>query len=308
MATKSILIPDDLAERTTAGRLRSRLIRDIALEFAQKLKMDVELLYVKNLTPGLFKKKQIGALLETYDAIETSILQQFAKAKIKGRVKIMSGSPAEEILHRVNSSENISLIVMGTHGKKGLKKMFLGSVAEEVLRNASLPVLILGPAAQEKRRNFKIDGKFKVLFLTDLADSSAPAEKWALKFCKELDCKVTLLHSVGDQIRRTRQSLYGSGYIPFDMEETFTDMALDAQNSLKKKEHQWAQEGVKVSSETATKEETLEKTFQTKLRQGYHLVVMGTHSDKMMKAFLGSTARKVIQISPLPVLVVRSKS
>ncbi|MEK2645121.1 universal stress protein [Bdellovibrio sp. BCCA] len=307
MATNSILVPDDLAERSAPGRLRSRMIRDIAVEFAQNLHWDIELLYVKNLKPGFFKRKQVDALLETYADIETSIMKQFMKAYVKGRVKITSGNPAEEILTCINASEGISMVVMGTHGKKGLEKMFLGSVAEEVLRNTDVPVLVLGPTAQEKQREFKIDQDFKILLLSDLSESSTEAESFAQKLAKELSCEVTMLHSVGDQIRRTRQSLYGSGYIPFDMEKMFTDLIKDTQRNLEKRNRRWQKEGLKIKSEATAKEETLDKTLQRKIKEGFDLIIMGTHSDQLMKAFLGSSARKVILSSPIPVIVVRSK-
>lgn len=307
MASKSILIPDDLAERSTQGRLRSRLIRDVAVELAQKLQLEVELLYVKDLAPSFFKKKQIHALLDTYADIETSILKQFEKAKIKGRVKIISGPPVEKILEHVEVSEKTELIVMGTHGKKGLEKMFLGSVAEEVLRNTNTPVLILGPMAQEKQTPFKIDKNFKILLLSDLSESSTDAENFTLKLCKELQCKATLIYSVGEQIRKTRDNLYGSGYIPFDMEEMFSDMTKDSQRSLSKRARQWEREGVFAKAEVTTKEESLQKTIQSKIRQGYNLIIMGTHKNKLA-AFIGSNARKIIQSSPVPVIVVRSKS
>jgi nucleotide-binding universal stress UspA family protein len=55
-----------------------------------------------------------------------------------------SGEPAEEIL-RYAASHSIGLIVMGTHGRTGVSRVLLGSVAESVLRNASCPVLVVPP-------------------------------------------------------------------------------------------------------------------------------------------------------------------
>jgi universal stress protein A len=53
-----------------------------------------------------------------------------------------SGEPSEEIL-RYAASHAIDLIVMGTHGRTGVSRVLLGSVAESVLRNASCPVLVV---------------------------------------------------------------------------------------------------------------------------------------------------------------------
>lgn len=53
---------------------------------------------------------------------------------------LLDGDPAEQIL-KTAQSQNVDLIVMGTHGTTGLARLLLGSVAESVLRKASCPVL-----------------------------------------------------------------------------------------------------------------------------------------------------------------------
>lgn len=55
---------------------------------------------------------------------------------------LVEGDPARQIL-RVASEKNCDLIVIGTHGRKGLTRMLMGSVAEEVVRNAECPVLTI---------------------------------------------------------------------------------------------------------------------------------------------------------------------
>ena len=58
--------------------------------------------------------------------------------------KVVSGSAADEILKTAESSD-ADLIVMSTHGRSGLSRAILGSVAEKVLRGASCPVLTTRP-------------------------------------------------------------------------------------------------------------------------------------------------------------------
>jgi nucleotide-binding universal stress UspA family protein len=55
---------------------------------------------------------------------------------------LMQGEPAERILHAADSF-HADLIVMGTHGKSGLERLLLGSVAETVIRAASSPVMVV---------------------------------------------------------------------------------------------------------------------------------------------------------------------
>lgn len=58
--------------------------------------------------------------------------------------KIVSGDPATEILKTIES-EDIDLVVMGTHGRKGLEERIFGSVAENVVKKSTAPVLVVNP-------------------------------------------------------------------------------------------------------------------------------------------------------------------
>ena len=57
---------------------------------------------------------------------------------------ILSGDPAQEILKTIDS-EGIDLVIMGTHGRKGLEHVFFGSVAENVVKKSPVPVLTINP-------------------------------------------------------------------------------------------------------------------------------------------------------------------
>jgi len=65
---------------------------------------------------------------------------QVKKARVKSREFILEGSPAEEIV-RFARGHRVDLIVMGTYGRAGLAKLFVGSVADRVVASASCPVL-----------------------------------------------------------------------------------------------------------------------------------------------------------------------
>jgi nucleotide-binding universal stress UspA family protein len=64
---------------------------------------------------------------------------QHLEAPVRMQVKIAVGKPAEEIL-RVAREERVDLILMGTHGRTGMRHLLLGSVAEEVSHHARAPV------------------------------------------------------------------------------------------------------------------------------------------------------------------------
>ncbi|HUE73828.1 MAG TPA: universal stress protein [Pirellulaceae bacterium] len=56
--------------------------------------------------------------------------------------RLLAGDPAEAIL-RAAQSEGVDMIVMGTHGRRGITRLLMGSVAEAIVRRAECPVLIL---------------------------------------------------------------------------------------------------------------------------------------------------------------------
>lgn len=75
--------------------------------------------------------------------------QQRARAGgLKAQAEMRKGVPYDEILHAAERAK-ADAIVMGTHGRTGLRRLFAGSVAESVLRNAACPVIAVREKAAE---------------------------------------------------------------------------------------------------------------------------------------------------------------
>jgi nucleotide-binding universal stress UspA family protein len=85
-------------------------------------------------------------LVETTDRAEAALAQSLQRLRAHGDGTVeldgctRMGSAADEIL-RLAESGRYDLVVMGTHGRTGIRRLMLGSVAENVLRRASIPVL-----------------------------------------------------------------------------------------------------------------------------------------------------------------------
>jgi nucleotide-binding universal stress UspA family protein len=97
-----------------------------------------------------------------------------------------------EALARLVRENEIDLLVVGTHGRTGLQKLLMGSVAEEIFRKAYCPVLTVGPKVQFKTEaipEFK-----KILFATDFSKESLAALPYAISFAEEHDAQLSLLH------------------------------------------------------------------------------------------------------------------
>lgn len=104
--------------------------------------------------------------------------------------EILKRGEIGDVVAEVIRQRRIDLLVLGTHGKTGFRKIVLGSVAEELFRGATCPVLTVGPAASPNRHIRR------VLFATDFGPSSIQALPYALDFANKVDGELFLLHLV----------------------------------------------------------------------------------------------------------------
>lgn len=99
-----------------------------------------------------------------------------------------------DVLASVIDREQIDLLVLGTRGRGGLKKLALGSVAEEVLRLAPCPVLTVGPNVPPVGSG-AVEFK-RILFTTDFGPTSAKIFPYALSLAEDYQAQLVLVHMV----------------------------------------------------------------------------------------------------------------
>lgn len=86
-------------------------------------------------------EKLFGGKEETLQVV-TNAQRVLAKAGLRARRKVRRGDPAEEILKEIRQGR-YDLVVLGSHGKRGLNRFLLGSVSQEVLSKAPISVLVV---------------------------------------------------------------------------------------------------------------------------------------------------------------------
>jgi universal stress protein A len=142
MNTKKILFPTDFSHNN-----------DAALEYASTLAADSKAtLYVVHVDEQTDLNAAFGEAsyyyVSTSDSETHKVLQERLEQvkptveSVKCVRRCLTGSPAVELL-RFAEQESIDLIVMASHGRTGLSRLLMGSVAEAVVRRASCPVLIV---------------------------------------------------------------------------------------------------------------------------------------------------------------------
>jgi nucleotide-binding universal stress UspA family protein len=77
------------------------------------------------------------------DTMNAFVKENFSDIKVEG--KVVTGYPAEEIL-AISEAEGCDMVVMGTHGRKGIDRILFGSVAEKVVKSSKAPVLTVRPS------------------------------------------------------------------------------------------------------------------------------------------------------------------
>ncbi|MGD1214668.1 MAG: universal stress protein [Terriglobales bacterium] len=99
-----------------------------------------------------------------------------------------------DALAQIIEGREIDLLVLGTHGRSGVGKLFLGSVAEEIFRRAACPVLSVGPNV-----SCNPDGEIQfqhIVFATDFSEDSLAALPYAVSLAEEDQAQLALLYVV----------------------------------------------------------------------------------------------------------------
>lgn len=97
-----------------------------------------------------------------------------------------------DVVSRLVREHNIDLIVVGSHGRTGARKLLMGSVAERIFRQATCPVLTVGPNVVDQ--NKKVAEFDQILLATDFGDTSLAAASYAVSLAHEHQARLSLLH------------------------------------------------------------------------------------------------------------------
>lgn len=150
---KKILVPVDFSEVSPG-------IAPAARQVAEKYRASVHLLFVARM---FYYFTDVNVDAASIEALQGEIIRgaekkmdAFVETHFKNfpqvTATVVLGDAAEEIL-RYAESENMDLIIMGTHGRKGLDRVIFGSVAERVIKMSPIPVLSINPYRGADRRD-----------------------------------------------------------------------------------------------------------------------------------------------------------
>jgi nucleotide-binding universal stress UspA family protein len=204
-----------------------------------------------------------------------------------------------EILAQL-SATHADLLVLGTHGRSGFQRLFLGSVTEKTIRKAPCPTLVVPPRAADVPAGAPIRFR-RILCPIDFSESSLDALTYAITIAEESDAQLTLLHVV-----ELPPVLVETPPVPPpDLSRIRDAAAADARRRLHGLIPEQAQTYCAV--ETAVVEgRAYREVLRHATERQVDLIVMGVHGRGALDLLVfGSTTHHVIRTSTCPVLVVR---
>ncbi len=218
-------------------------------------------------------------------------LQRFVKHHANNGIQPVSvveqGIAADSILSLAEAQE-VDLIVMGTHGRRGFDRLMVGSVTERVLRKASCPVLAVHKPSRDFLSSREQDPirLNRILFCTDFSENSRRALGHALSLTAEYDAELTLLHVLKD--------IPGASII----DEAIAMEQLDSLIPPEKPKAGRIRSMVRRGS-------AYQQINQFALEEQTDVVIMAVRGRGALNAAVfGSTTYRVIQLGPCPVLAV----
>ncbi|MGA2394480.1 MAG: universal stress protein [Candidatus Lustribacter sp.] len=245
-----------------------------------------------NWTPVLTQIAASGAIVDTVSVVEELkaagevLLDQAVAAAKHGGVdaerRAVEGEPAQSLLEAAVQS-GCSLIVMGTHGRQGLAHLFVGSTTEAVLRGSIIPVLTLHAGTV-----VVAPGERCIERIIAGIDESEPSDA-AIQTILDLPGK--------DRLHVIFYSIAGMG----EREHERAHQAVSKAVRLANERGISARGRVNVG-------DPAEALIAAAEQQEADLIVVGSHGRHgLERLVLGSVAEGIVQRSPLPVLVVRTR-
>lgn len=239
--------------------------------------------------PSLYQEISDGAQAGLDDAVR-EVSAQGAK-RVSG--KLVNGLAWTMIVSELEDA-SYDLVVVGTHGRTGLARIFLGSVAEKIVRHAPCSVLAVRPDGEP--RPF-----LHILCPVDFSDSAQHAADLAATLVAPGGAGVTLLHIIDLPVAYSGEPT---------AENFIRDLDVHASGLL----DIWAERlRARTSAPITTRSRIGGPGPQTlavlDLDPTIDLVVMGSHGRTgIARAFLGSVAEKVVRHAKCPVLIARKRA
>ncbi|WP_457654613.1 universal stress protein [Rhodocaloribacter sp.] len=206
-------------------------------------------------------------------------------------------APAETVVAYAGET-GTDLIVMGSHGRRGVRRMLLGSVTEEVVHTASCPVMV----AHVPEKSPSIVRR--ILVPIDFSSAGAPALGWAETLASSYGARLVLLHVLEDFTPMEPYEVAFSNLI----DEVLPQLEAHAREALERTAASLAGKGFEAETHVEHGRPA-DGILDFAAGHDVGLIVMASHGRTgLERLLLGSVAARVMRSAPCPVLIVKPRS
>jgi nucleotide-binding universal stress UspA family protein len=274
---------------------------------AGALKLPVELLAVADIGEmathiSADRARHLDTLIEDSVRNSEQYLRGVAGTFPGGTKCTVEKGKAEQVIIETAAADKGTIITMATHGRSGINRWLLGSIAEKVLRGATNPLLLVR-ATEEAKAESVATLKSIVVSLdgSELAESVLPT---VAELAKTLKLEVVLFRAYNIP---TSAYAGGEDYYASNYEELLTAMREEAVDYLEKKTEGVKKLGIANVSYIAKEGFAADEIISLSRKSPDNLIAMCTHGRSGVKRWmLGSVTETVVRHSADPVLVIRA--
>ena len=248
---------------------------------------------------------------QTAKALGQTLLEHWEhvahEANLEVNSHLQTGASVAEAIIQASEFQGANLIVMGTQGREGIPRLLLGSVAERVLRESQLPVMLIRVGKQEgdKTPQFK-----NILVAVDGSKPSQLALGQAKELAHDLGAALEIFHVIPDV---PAQYMTGFEYGAFiDIDRYQKDIELEGKAIMdgilaQLKADPAAPAKFVTTQIKAQGERPSDVIVRVAKEHQADLIVMGTHGYRGFdRLLLGSVAERVAHRAETPVLLMRA--
>lgn len=301
---KRILCPIDLSDA-------SQHALEHAVAAAKWFEAHITLLHVYG-TPQFVPAPEMPGYVplvpspEPEDTIEhlTERVRRFCSSVLIDRsveILVRKGDPAKEIV-RLAEQIPADLLVMGTHGRGGFERLFLGSVTEKVLRSTPSAVLTVPPRSKGPTAGPILYRR--ILCPIDFSDAATRALQHALSIARHTSARLTVLHVVEDFVDAPQLDVNVHFTVPEYRRYLEEDAIARLKAAVPDEARTWG-----IVEEQVTAGKASREILRVAAAVEAELIVMGVQGRGAVDRWVfGSTTHRIVREATCPVLTLRAAS
>jgi nucleotide-binding universal stress UspA family protein len=294
-----ILVPIDFSAR-------SRQALKVSVWLADEFEAGLHLLYVSE-KPSLLPGVEAPSYARRTDQVARRgqlALAELAKREIPSAIgatlSVRRGKPSLAI-NTTAARLGVDLIIISSHGQSGVKRLLLGSTAEQVIRQGPCPVLVVRKVSRDRkgRGNRTMPAIKRVVVPVDFSEASRQALRYAAAFARRINAGLILLHVIAPLNVPRRLAL--------EMDRLQLESLERAKSSLEELAEREIGHGQAINTRVVAGR-VFERIVRLAGEVESDLIIIGTHgAGGVKRLLLGSTAENVVRHAPCPVLIVRER-